>query len=71
MYDFRNHGNSKESNSEWIIGKEERLDVLGAINYISNHPNYKDASIGLLSICMGAVFNFRLWMEKEMKSFQR
>ena len=73
MYDFRNHGNSKESNSEWITwGKEERLDVLGAINYISNHPNYKDASIGLLSICMGAASStFAYGMEKEMKSFSK
>ena len=73
MYDFRNHGNSKESNSEWITwGKEERLDVLGAINYISNHQNYKDASIGLLSICMGAASStFAYGMEKEMKSFSK
>lgn len=73
MYDFRNHGNSTESNSEWITwGLEERKDVLGAINYISNHPTYKDASIGLLSICMGAgSTTFAYGLEDDMKTLKQ
>ena len=72
MYDLRNHGNSTESNSEWITwGQDERLDVMGAIKYISNHSSYKDASIGLLSICMGAASTiFAYGLEEEMKSFK-
>ena len=72
MYDLRNHGNSTESNSEWITwGQEERNDVVAAINFISNHPTYKDASVGLLSICMGAASTtFAYGLEEDMKSFE-
>ena len=54
MYDLRNHGNSAEGNSEWITGGvEEYKDVIASVNYITNHEDYKNAPIGLLSICMG------------------
>lgn len=54
MYDFRNHGTSAEGTLPWVSwGEEEAKDVVAAVNYIATHPNYKDASIGLLSICMG------------------
>ncbi|MGD1892240.1 MAG: alpha/beta hydrolase, partial [Cyclobacteriaceae bacterium] len=54
MYDMRNHGKSADGTSEWITGGvEEYKDVIAAVDYISNHSDYKNASIGLLSICMG------------------
>ena len=71
MYDLRNHGESGQGTSEWITwGQDERKDVWGAVNYISNHPTYKDASIGLLSICMGAASTtFAYGLENNMKEF--
>lgn len=55
MYDFRNHGESQAGTCPWVTwGPEESKDVVAAVEYISSHPEYKDAQIGLLSICMGA-----------------
>lgn len=55
MYDFRNHGNSESGTCPWVTwGPEEHKDVLAAVDYVSQHPDYKTAQIGLLSICMGA-----------------
>ncbi|MEO0626561.1 MAG: alpha/beta fold hydrolase [Bacteroidota bacterium] len=55
MYDFRSHGNSDPNTSGWCSwGPDEAQDVVAAIDYVANHPTYKDAQIGLLSICMGA-----------------
>ncbi|PAB59293.1 alpha/beta hydrolase [Anaeromicrobium sediminis] len=55
MYDFRNHGDSGISERPWVSwGPEEAKDVAAAVNYISTHPVYTNAKIGLLSICMGA-----------------
>ena len=54
MYDFRNHGNSSSGTLPWSTwGLEEAKDVIAAVDYISHHPDYQNASIGLLSICMG------------------
>ncbi len=54
MYDLRNHGESGKGTCPWITwGPEEAKDVIAAVDYISNHPNYKSSQIGLLSICMG------------------
>lgn len=71
MYDLRNHGDSGQGASKWITwGQDERKDVWGAVNYISNHPTYSNASIGLLSICMGAASTtFAYGMENDMKEF--
>ena len=70
MYDMRNHGESEKTG--WVTwGKDERKDVVAAIKFISEHENYKNANIGLLSICMGqgaSVFAFG--MENEMKNFK-
>ena len=70
MYDMRNHGNSEQTG--WVSwGKDERKDVVAAIRFITEHNDYKEANIGLLSICMGqgaSVFAFGL--EEEMKSFK-
>lgn len=67
MYDMRNHGNSEQTG--WVKwGKEERKDIVGAIKYINNHKDFKDADIHLLSICMGqAASTFAFGLEKEMK----
>ena len=54
MYDFRNHGNSGLGTLPFVSwGKEEGKDVVAATRFICEHPDYSDASIGLLSICMG------------------
>ncbi len=69
MYDMRNHGESEQTG--WVSwGKDERKDVVAAIKFITDHKDYQNATIGLLSICMGqgaSVFAFGL--EEEMKSF--
>ena len=55
MYDFRSHGNSDANTSGWCSwGPDEAQDLVAAVDFVSNHPEYKDAQIGLLSICMGA-----------------
>lgn len=55
MYDFRGHGESELGPKPWISwGPEEAKDVVGAVDFISSHPEYAEASIGLLSICMGS-----------------
>ena len=56
VYDLRNHGESDLGTCPWVSwGPEEAKDVIAAVRFISSHPTYKDAGIGLLSICMGAV----------------
>lgn len=55
MYDFRGHGESDIGTTPWVSwGPEEAKDVIAAVDYISAHPTYKNAEIGLLSVCMGA-----------------
>lgn len=55
MYDMRNHGESDLGTCPWVSwGPEEGKDVIAAVDFIARHPIYKDAGIGLLSICMGA-----------------
>ncbi|MEM9051330.1 MAG: alpha/beta hydrolase [Bacteroidota bacterium] len=69
MYDMRNHGNS-EQNGYVSWGLEERRDVLAAVKYVSEHADFKDANIGLLSICMGqGASTFAFGME-DMKQFK-
>ena len=54
MYDFRNHGSSDPGTVPYVSwGSEEAKDIIAAVNYIATHADYKDAAIGLLSICMG------------------
>lgn len=68
MYDMRNHGDSEKNG--WVSwGVEERKDILAAVQYVADHPQYKDASIGLLSICMGqGASTFAFGMEPEMRN---
>lgn len=55
MYDLRNHGESDPGTTPYISwGSEEAPDVVAAVEFITTHPHYSNASIGLLSICMGA-----------------
>ena len=55
MYDFRSHGNSDANPSGWCSwGPDETKDVVAAVDFAANHPDYRNAQIGLLSICMGA-----------------
>jgi hypothetical protein len=55
MYDLRNHGESGKGPNDWITyGKDESLDLIAAVEFVSNRPEYREAEIGLLSICMGA-----------------
>ena len=54
-YDFRNHGSSDAGTCPWVTwGPEEHKDVLAAVDFVTGHPTYGQADIGLLSICMGA-----------------
>lgn len=70
MYDMRNHGNSEKKG--WITwGKEERKDIVAAVEFINENDKYKNASIGLLSICMGqAISVFAFGLEAKMKEFK-
>ncbi len=56
MYDFRGHGESDVGTIPWVSwGPEEAKDVIAAADYIvRQRPEFRDASIGLLSLCMGA-----------------
>ena len=54
MYDFRNHGNSGAGTNPYVTwGVDEAKDAIAAVNFITNHPEYENCTIGLLSICMG------------------
>ena len=54
MYDLRNHGNSGVGTNPYITwGVEEAKDAIAAVDFITNHPEYQNCTIGLLSICMG------------------
>lgn len=70
MYDMRNHGDSQQT--DWVSwGIKERKDILAAVKYVAGHPDYQDANIGLLSICMGqGASTFAFGMEPEMKKIK-
>ena len=54
MYDFRNHGESDTFRDGFITqSSDESLDVIAAVDFMTKHPDYLGADIGLLSICMG------------------
>ncbi len=55
MYDFRGHGESPLGPVPWVTwGPEEAKDVVAAVDYVRARPEYANADVGLLSICMGA-----------------
>ncbi len=70
MYDMRNHGNSEQK--DWVSwGLIERKDVVAAVKFVSEHQEYQDANIGLLSICMGqGASTFAFGMEEELKEYK-
>ncbi len=70
MFDMRNHGNSEQNG--WVSwGLEERKDIVASVKFITEHRDYKNANIGLLSICMGqGATTFAFGMEEEMKNFK-
>lgn len=70
MYDMRNHGKSEQK--DWVSwGLVERKDVVAAVRFVSEHKNYQNAKIGLLSICMGqGASTFAFGMEEELKSYK-
>lgn len=54
-YDLRNCGESdKTSDGLSCDGQAEWQDVMAAVNFITSHPDYEDAPIGMLDICMGS-----------------
>ena len=54
-YDLRNCGESdKTSDGLSCDGQAEYQDVMAAVNFMTSHPDYKDAPIGMLDICMGS-----------------
>lgn len=73
MYDFRNHGDSDLGTCPWVSwGPEETKDVKAAIDFIDKYPYYKDAQIGLLSICMGAAAStYAFGQYKEVKENEK
>lgn len=55
MYDFRNHGESDSFSDGYCgWGPDVVPDLVAAVDFVANHETYKNASIGLLSICMGS-----------------
>ncbi|NRB49082.1 MAG: alpha/beta hydrolase [Saprospiraceae bacterium] len=55
MYDFRSHGESQEAKGNWVSwGPQEAQDLSAAVKFVTEHPDYRKAQLGLLSICMGA-----------------
>ena len=55
MYDFRGHGESDLGpNPLCTWGPDEAKDVLGAVDYVCSRPEFANASVGLLSFCMGS-----------------
>ena len=53
-YDMRNHGVSGEANGGICgMGLYEWRDVIGAMQFVRNHPLLKDMTVGLFSPCAG------------------
>ena len=70
MYDMRNHGESDVGTTPWITwGAEEAKDIIAAVDFVEAHPTYKDAKIGLLSICMeDAISTYAFGMDNGLKN---
>lgn len=71
MYDFRSHGNSEEARGNWVSwGPLEAQDLLGAVKFVSEHPIYGSAQVGLLSICMGAAATTYAYGSGELQQYK-
>lgn len=54
-YDLRNHGDSDRGPSKYSWdGQAEYQDVMAAVDFITSHPDYKNAPIGMLNICLSS-----------------
>ena len=53
-FDFRAHGENCH-NQNCTFGDDERYDVIGAVNFIKNHPLIKDKPLFAYGFSMGAV----------------
>ncbi|MEM1219364.1 MAG: alpha/beta hydrolase, partial [Bacteroidota bacterium] len=72
MYDFRSHGNSEDAKGNWVSwGPSEAQDVVAAVDYVSQHPSYKKAQIGLLSICMGAAATTYAYGSNDLQKYDQ
>ena len=65
LFDFRAHGENKE-NQECTFGKNEAYDVIGAANFIKNHPLLKDKKLFGYGLSMGAVSLIEAQSQKNM-----
>ena len=72
MYDFRNHGESGPGTIPWVTwALDESKDVVAAVDYITNHHEYRNASIGLFSICMGQGATINAYgLEKGLRDYR-
>lgn len=71
MYDFRNHGESGAGTCPWVTwGPEEGKDVLAAVDYIARRSEFKNAQMGLLSICMGAAASTYAFGKEGLKAYK-
>lgn len=71
MYDFRSHGNSDEAKGNWVSwGPNEAQDLVAALEYVTNHPTYNEAQIGLLSICMGAAATTYAYGSNDLQKYK-
>lgn len=72
MYDHRGQGDSYGGFGKTAQGCEapvgagvtEWQDVIASVNYVNNHPEYKNDKIALLSQCMGANATFLAWNKR-------
>lgn len=72
MYEHRGQGESDGGYGKTVQGCEapvgagvtEWQDVVGALNYVKDHPNFKDDNLILLSQCMGANATFLAWSKE-------
>ena len=70
MYDMRNHGEVMWEQHHGLHGVLKKPKTLSlAVDYVEAHPTYKDAKIGLLSICMGsAISTYAFGMDNGLKN---
>ncbi|MEL6989039.1 MAG: alpha/beta hydrolase, partial [Bacteroidota bacterium] len=69
--DFRSHGNSEDAKGNWVSwGPTEAQDLIAAVNFVDKHPVYRNAQIGLLSICMGAAATTYAYGSNDLQKFE-
>lgn len=70
MYDFRNHGESDSFSDGYCgWGPDVVPDLVAAVDFVATHETYKNASIGLLSICMGSAATAYAYGQKELQGY--